>query len=143
MENIMKNLVRLNSRKFQKCSKYLIAAGAFMFVSAVLADGEGTATLGSLAANVRGTFTDVAQLMMGIAYVAGIGFFIGAIFKFKQHKDNPTQIPMGTPIALLVVAVCLVFMPYIIQSSGATFTGGAEDSISGPDGTLLPGGFGQ
>ena len=102
--------------------------------------GDSVATLGTLAQNIKGTFTSIAEMMMGISYIAGIGFFIGAIFKFKQHKDNPTQIPMGTPIALLMIAVCLVFMPYIISTSGATFTGQAGDAgIGSPAGSKLPG----
>lgn len=109
---------------------------------ALLATSTGlfAATLGDLADNVQGTFTQIGKLMMGISYVAGIGFFIGAIFKFKQHKDNPTQIPMGTPIALLMIAISLLFMPYIIQASGGTFTGDDADSFIGsPTGDRLPG----
>ncbi|MBT4884974.1 MAG: type IV secretion protein IcmD, partial [Legionellales bacterium] len=60
-------------------------------------------TLANLATNVTAQFTAIGQLMIGVAYVAGIGFGISAIFKFKQHKDNPTQIPIGTPFALLAV----------------------------------------
>jgi hypothetical protein len=33
----------------------------------------------------------LAQLMAALSFVAGFGFIIGAIVKFKQHKDNPTQ----------------------------------------------------
>lgn len=98
------------------------------------------ATLGDLATNVQSTFTQIGQLMMGISYVAGIGFFIGAIFKFKQHKDNPTQIPMGTPIALLMIAISLLFMPYIIEASGGTFTGDeSSEYVGSPTGSKLPG----
>lgn len=25
----------------------------------------------------------------------GIGYIISSIFKFKQHKDNPTQVPLN------------------------------------------------
>ncbi len=35
-------------------------------------------------------------------------FFIASLYKFWQHKDNPTlpgQIPIGTPIALLVYVI--------------------------------------
>ncbi|MFZ1021349.1 MAG: hypothetical protein WCE82_10870 [Halobacteriota archaeon] len=37
----------------------------------------------------------------------GVGFIIAAIYKFWQSKLNPTQIPIGTPIALLVALVKL------------------------------------
>jgi Holliday junction resolvasome RuvABC DNA-binding subunit len=35
--------------------------------------------------------TELAQSITAISYMAGFGFLIAAIFKFKQHKDNPTQ----------------------------------------------------
>jgi intracellular multiplication protein IcmD len=34
--------------------------------------------------------------------------------KFKQHKDNPTQTPIGTPIALVFIAAALLFLPSIL-----------------------------
>jgi len=121
--------------KTNKTNKTLIALAILAFTTGALA-----ATLGDLATNIQKTFEQIGQLMMGISYVAGIGFFIGAIFKFKQHKDNPTQIPMGTPIALLMIAISLLFMPYIIEASGGTFTGDeSQNYIGSPTGDKLPG----
>ena len=51
--------------------------------------------------------------------IAGLGFAIGAIMKFKQHKDNPTQIPIHTPIALFLISKELQLRPYTVQSPGA------------------------
>lgn len=129
----------VNGSVLKKCS--LVAIGLAACVTTVLATGSGDQTrgLGTLASNIRGTFADIVKLMLGVAYVAGIGFFIAAIFKFKQHKDNPTQIPMGTPIALLVIAICLVFLPYMIKASGETFTGTDDntENVAGTDGHSL------
>ena len=61
-------------------------------------------TIGTVATNVTGTFEAVSKLITATSYVAGLGFSIGAMLKFKQHKDNPTQIPIGTPIAMLFIA---------------------------------------
>jgi hypothetical protein len=36
-----------------------------------------------------------------------------AIIHFKQHKDVPTQIPIGTPISLEFIAAALLFLPTI------------------------------
>ena len=30
--------------------------------------------------------------------VAGLIFFVASVFTFKQHRDNPTQVPIGKPI---------------------------------------------
>jgi len=53
--------------------------------------------LGTIASSVTSSFTQLAKLVIASAYLAGLGFSIGAIVKFKEHTDNPTQIPLGTP----------------------------------------------
>jgi intracellular multiplication protein IcmD len=45
--------------------------------------------------------------------VAGLGFLIASLLKFKQHKENPTQVPIGTPIAMVIVGVALLYTPNI------------------------------
>ena len=89
--------------------------------------------LGGVASNVTTAFTSIAYLMIAVAYVAGLGFGVAAIFKFKQHKDNPTQIPLGTPIALLVVAIALVFLPAFFKPAGQTLFV-ATTGAGGPSG---------
>ena len=46
--------------------------------------------------------------------------------KFKQHKDNPTQVPIGTPIALVSVEAALLFLPSILTVAGNTMFGTEE-----------------
>ena len=80
-------------------------------------------TIGGLAYNITQSFQNIGKMMVGMAYVAGIGFGISAMFKFKQHKDNPTQIPISTAFALLAVSVLLVFLPGIYGPAGRTIFG--------------------
>jgi intracellular multiplication protein IcmD len=50
-------------------------------------------------------------------------------------KDNPTQIPISMPIALLFVAAALIFVPSVFKSTGATLFGdGASQAVEGVDG---------
>lgn len=90
-------------------------------------------TIGSVAAGVTSTFKEIAGLITATSYIAGLGFAIGAILKFKQHKDNPTQIPIGTPVALLFVAASLLFLPSILETAGGTLFG-SDAKISGVKG---------
>ena len=76
--------------------------------------------VGTIAANVTSNFDDLAQLVTAGSYVAGSAFAAASILKFKSHKDNPTQIPIGTPIALVAVAAALLFLPTILTVSGTT-----------------------
>ncbi|GAB4222673.1 MAG: type IVB secretion system protein IcmD/DotP [Gammaproteobacteria bacterium] len=96
----------------------------------------GFATISGVAQNVTSTLGSVARLITAISYIAGLGFAVGAILKFKAHKDNPTQIPIGTPFALLFVAGALLFLPTILGVTGATlFRGQAQ--TGGPSGYIF------
>lgn len=44
----------------------------------------------------------------------------GAVAVIKSLKDDPTQIPIGTPIALLFISAALLFIPSIFSSTGAS-----------------------
>ncbi len=98
--------------------------------------------LAGIATTITGTFKSLGSLMTGAAYVAGLGFTIAAIFKFKQHKDNPQQVQMGVPITMLLVGIALIFLPSIIQPAGKSIFGeGAEvGGFTGEGVNKIPGG---
>jgi len=82
--------------------------------------------LGDIAKHITTSFKDLGKLIIGTAYLAGLGFGVAGVFKFKQHRDNPTQIPLGTPLALLGVGVVLVFLPSVFAPTGQTIFGKSE-----------------
>ena len=115
--------------------KKVILAGlsllCFAMGTAALAAVSGG--IGTVAANVTSNLSAIAKLITAASYVAGMAFAVGAIVKFKAHKDNPTQIPIGTPIALLFVGAALIFVPTVFKVAGTTLFGGsgAVGSVSG------------
>lgn len=96
----------------------------------------GSQTIGGMASQITQSFTNLAKLISAGSYLAGLGFSIGAILKFKQHKDNPTQITIGQPIALVFIAASLLFLPTILGMTGETMFGAAGE-VAGPRGTLI------
>jgi intracellular multiplication protein IcmD len=96
----------------------------------------GTAAATSTPTNV-GNLSNIAQLITAGAYVAGFGFGISAILKFKAHKDNPTQVPLSGSLALLFVAASLIFAPAVFQAAGGTLFG-TDESIDGVPAFLAP-----
>ena len=112
-----------------------------LFSSVGLADSS--IGIGDLADNNTEQFTQIGKLMIAISYIAGIAFAIAAIFKFKQHKDNPTQITLGTPLAMLAIGIMLVFLPLLFGPAGYTiFKDEAAEGAGGFTGEgikLLPG----
>jgi intracellular multiplication protein IcmD len=123
-------------------STLLAMGGLFYVAGAYAADAKG---IGGMATNVATAFKPVGKMLIGMSYLCGIGFAMAGIFKFKQHKDNPTQIPVGTPIALMFIGVALVFLPAFFKLGGDTmgltaksaggFTGSGADSIPGGPGS--------
>lgn len=123
-----------NNKKKNKSIVRLACLGLLMFAGAAAATGL---TVGGMASTITGSFTSLAKLITAGSYLAGLAFSIGAILKFKQHKDNPTQIPIGTPIAMVLIAAALLFLPTILGIAGETMFGGG--TTAGPTGSVFKG----
>jgi len=124
-------IVSINTIKsWTKAVFVLFCYVSVLFYGTSFADGE---TLGDVASNITDSFSDLTDMITAGAYIAGIAFAIGAILKFKAHKDNPTQIPVGTPIALLFVAAALIFLPSIFSVTGETIfnSSGSTAGVTG------------
>ena len=108
----------------------LLALACFTVGTFALAAISG---VGSVATQVTSNARAIAQLITAASYVAGMAFAVGAIVKFKAHKENPTQIPIGTPIALLFVGAALMFAPTVFKVSGGTLfaSSGTVAGVSG------------
>ena len=112
------------SALFSLCA-YFGTLLALFFISdmSLATDGSGTGSLGDVAKTVTGSMDNVSKLITATSYVAGVGFAMMGMLKFKAHKDNPTQVPLSQPIVLLVIAAGLVFLPNLISTGGATIWG--------------------
>ena len=84
--------------------------------------------LAGVADTLKSNFESLAKLVTAGAFLAGMGFAVGAILKFKQHKDNPTQIPVGTPIAMLFISAALLFLPSIMKVAGKSIFGDSVET---------------
>ncbi len=93
-------------------------------------------TLGGMASTITQSFTSLTKLITAGSYIAGLGFAVGAIIKFKAHKDNPTQITIGVPVSLTAIAAALLFLPTILGVAGSTMFGGGAQT-SGPTGSVF------
>lgn len=126
----MSSSLILKETEMKKVILAVLALVCFVAGSAALAAISG---VGSVAAQVTSNVANIARLVTAASYVAGMAFAVGAIVKFKAHKDNPTQIPIGTPIALLFVGAALIFIPTVFRVGGGTLFGGSGQvaSVSG------------
>lgn len=119
MKNV--NLAVLHLAKKLLSYRYLVSLALFLFASCAFA--HGSQSLGDIAHNISKSMTGLARLITAASYVAGIAFAMMGMLKLKAHKDNPTQVPLGQPIVLLIISVGLVFLPNLINTGGATVWG--------------------
>lgn len=109
---------------------FISCAMAVMLFSGA-AYAQSTADIGTVAGNVTSTFEQIAELITAASYIAGLGFAVGSILKFKAHKDNPQQITVGVPIALMFVAAALIFLPSMFEVAGNTLFGSEHGTSAG------------
>lgn len=127
----IKKKIKINSKVM-----WMACLSLMMVTGEALAGSTQNLTVGDMASEITSSFSQLTKLITAGSYLAGLAFSIGAIMKFKQHKDNPTQIPIGTPIALVFIAAALLFLPTILGVAGFTMFGSAG-SVAGPSGTIF------
>ncbi len=78
----------------------------------------------------KAIFNAALLILKYLSYTAGVFFIFASLFKFDQHKKNPTQIPMSQPLTLFVIGAALLVLPVIVEYAG----GGSK----GPDTLSIP-----
>ena len=94
-------------------------------------------SIGTVASNITANFTALTQLITSFGYVAGVFCMVIAIFQFKQHKENPSQVPLSKPMIILAMATALIFLPSITEMANGTFFGVNGGVVSGPNGYII------
>ena len=102
-----------------KVSAALIAVGVVLAITNSFAAGDFTAglKLSGIETNIGTTVANLSKILSNIALVSGIGFVLAALFKFHQHKQNPTQVPISQGITLLLVGCGLTLFPIMIPTA--------------------------
>ena len=86
-------------------------------------------SMGCIANRLTGGTLTIINLLLGLAFVSGWGFVIAAIFKFKQVRENPQQVPVSTPFAFLLTAVLLIFLPGLVETGSTTMFGSDPNRV--------------
>jgi len=89
------------------------------------------ASLTDIANNITAIFPSFINLVVAVCYVAGMGFAAAGVMKFKQHKDNPTQVPLSGPVVMIFIAAALIYLPTLLTATGTSVFGTSEKSAVG------------
>jgi len=131
----LNNYVRISFSVIATAALILIpeAAAAAAAGTGASLNSNGTNNLASVFTNLIKVLQPAATFITGASYVAGVGFGISALLGFKNHSEQPQQVPIKQPMIKAVVAVCLVYFGYFLQNSAGTIfgTGATSTGVGG------------
>jgi hypothetical protein len=84
--------------------------------------------------NLQEMFAAIAMAITSGSFDAGLAY---AVAKFKAFKENPQQVPIGTPLALIAAAIALLFAPSILSVVGETAVSTAAAASTDPEDPYL------
>lgn len=106
-------------RKFSTVPLMLLALVLSMFAAPAFAQGD----IGEAASNVFGQFKDIANVITGGVFLAGLGVGAAAAFKFKAHSENPQQVTLKVPLLYAFVAALCIGLPAYLNMSRTSLFG--------------------
>ena len=92
---------------------------------------DGNSGIKAIFNNVYSDFGQIAELMGGVAYLAGLIFVFASMLKIKQHRDNPAQVSISTALIFLLAGVGLIFLPSTLQEGATTLFTSIDSSYTG------------
>lgn len=92
-----------------------------------------TVTISAVQKNISSAVGDVSQIIMDVATISGAGFVFASFFKFHQHKQNPTQVPLSNGVVLLLIGAALCVFPHIIGTGSKALFGTGISRAGGTD----------
>ena len=69
-------------------------------------------------------------LIQILSIVTGLGFLWPPCLSLKAHKDNPSQVPVGTPIAYMMVSIALMYASGVVKIIGTSFFPNSKDNVT-------------
>lgn len=82
-----------------------------------------------IAENIIRTSENLPGLLTGISFLLGLGIGITAVFKLKEHVDNPSQGALKSASIRALTAGSLFALPIVFEAMQALIDGGNETSF--------------
>ena len=95
----------------------LLSSSARAQVSVGHGGGE---TFGTVATNLTGATDVFSGVFSAMFYVIGIAMVVASIMRYRDHRQNPVQMPIGRVIFLLIAGLIVGFFPFIVNYINAS-----------------------
>ena len=70
-------------------------------------------SFGDIANTLFGGALSIKGMVRAICIIAGVALILNSLFQFKKHRNNPSEVPISTPIMTLVVGLGLIALSFI------------------------------
>ncbi len=77
-----------------------------------------SAGFGSIAQGINEPLTVLIQFVRIVCIVTGVGLIVGGFVKYKQHRDNPVEVPLSSCIFLVLGGIALIVLTFIPLGKG-------------------------
>lgn len=91
--------------------KWLFVSTLGLFLIEVHAQQRGS--LGHLANSLRASTEGAAAIVHTICLVVGVGMIMVALFKFKDRYHNPDEVPLRSPVLILLLALAFIALAFL------------------------------
>lgn len=123
--------VKSSLKSWTKAILITASVGGLLFASGASAAAVQGKDLQTIKDNMQNSVGLVANILVMLSTIAGIGFIMASFFKFHQHKMNPQQTPMSQGITLVIIGAAMVVFPYLLQPVSQAVFGNKVAQISG------------
>jgi hypothetical protein len=103
--------------------------------------------LGAIMNNVTNSWGKLQGVFSAIAWIVGAALGCIAVFKFKDHVDNPQQTPLSAGVKRMIAGGMFLSLPFSVQAVRGSLFGSAGVGSNKPgitsftSATLSPGGL--
>ena len=132
---------------FMQVRKILLSLALFAVFMTVAGDAEAANKLSTIINAFKNSWDKFQSVLTTVAWIAGAFLGCAAIFKFKDHVDNPAQTPLSQGVKRMIAGGMLLSLPFTINAvNGSLFGpsgygGNKVTTTSFTTGTLTPGGL--
>jgi len=129
--------------------KVLLATALFaVFMTVGTGDAEVASKLSTIINAFKNSWDKFQSVLTTVAWIAGAFLGCAAIFKFKDHVDNPAQTPLSQGVKRMIAGGMLLSLPFTINAlhgslfgRGVAYGAGKATTTSITTGALTPGGL--
>lgn len=92
---------------------------AFIFLISVNTYALPVDSIGDLSDKLMLPLSVLTSALYNISLAIGIALLFGAFIQYKNHRNNPGQVPISRPVILLIFSLILIVLPILAKFSSS------------------------